>query len=123
MGRRNRAACAIASTRRRCASSIAMTWRRKATAHTSIRSNSLESTLPYRSALIVGAGSGLSASLARLLGKEGVAVALAARDADKLAALCSETGAIAFSCDATDASQVDRLFADIDKARGAPDVV
>jgi len=83
----------------------------------------LESTLPYRSALIVGAGSGLSASLARLLGKEGVAVALAARDADKLAALCSETGAIAFSCDATDASQVDRLFADIDKARGAPDVV
>ena len=37
-------------------------------------------------ALIVGSGSGLSASLARLFTREGMAVALAARNPDKLAA-------------------------------------
>ena len=77
----------------------------------------------YRSALIVGAGSGLSASLTRLLRKEGLTVALAARDSAKLSGLCKETGAIAFSCDATDASAVDQLFTNVEKAQGAPDVV
>ena len=47
----------------------------------------------YRSALIVGAGSGLSASLARVFAKSGMSVALAARSADKLAELAQETGA------------------------------
>ena len=47
----------------------------------------------YKTSLIVGAGSGLSASLARLLAKSGMAVALAARDAHKLQAICAETGA------------------------------
>ncbi len=51
-------------------------------------------------ALIVGTGRGLSASLARLFTGEGMRVALAARDTEKLAALCDETGAVAFSCDA-----------------------
>ncbi len=77
----------------------------------------------YTSALIVGAGQGLSASLARLLRTEGLAVAIAARDTAKLAPLCSETGARAFSCDAQDEAQVKRLFADIEDAHGAPDVV
>ncbi len=77
----------------------------------------------YTSALIVGAGSGLSASLTRLLRKEGLAVALAARDTAKLALLCTETGARAFRCDAQDEAQVQRLFADIDREHGAPDVV
>src|SRR5690348_6432222 len=63
----------------------------------------------YRTALIVGAGRGLSASLARLFAREGLAVALAARDTDKLAPLCQETGARAFSCDATDPGQVKAL--------------
>jgi short-subunit dehydrogenase len=45
----------------------------------------------YKTALIVGAGQGLSASLARLLAGNDVAVALAARNTDKLAALCAET--------------------------------
>ena len=54
-------------------------------------------------ALIVGAGSGLSASLARLLEKEGFRVALAARNPEKLAAL----RALALRCDATDAAQVE----------------
>jgi NADP-dependent 3-hydroxy acid dehydrogenase YdfG len=60
----------------------------------------------YKSALIVGAGEGLSASLTRLLRKEGLAVAIAARNSAKLARLCAETGAQAFSCDAQDEAQV-----------------
>ena len=51
-------------------------------------------------ALIVGAGAGLSASLARRFAREGIKVALAARDTGKLAALCEETGATAWRCDA-----------------------
>jgi len=47
----------------------------------------------------------------------------AARDAAKLAPLCAETGARAFSCDAQDEAQVRRLFDDIDRELGAPDVV
>jgi len=78
---------------------------------------------PYTSALIVGAGPGLSASLARRLTKEGLAVAIAARDAAKLAPLCAETGARAFACDTQEEAQVRRLFADVDREQGAPDVV
>jgi NAD(P)-dependent dehydrogenase (short-subunit alcohol dehydrogenase family) len=74
-------------------------------------------------ALIVGAGSGLSASLARLFVREGMAVALAARDPDKLTALCDATGARAFACDATDPAQVERLFEAVERDVGVPDVV
>jgi NAD(P)-dependent dehydrogenase (short-subunit alcohol dehydrogenase family) len=61
-------------------------------------------------ALIVGAGSGLSASLARLFAAEGMRVVLAARNTGKLAALVKETGAVAIECDASVSSQVDALF-------------
>jgi NAD(P)-dependent dehydrogenase (short-subunit alcohol dehydrogenase family) len=71
------------------------------------------------SALIVGAGSGLSASLARLLAAEGLRVALAARNPGKLDELARDTGAQAFACDATQPAQVDELFARL----GAPDLV
>src|SRR5579863_6006612 len=77
----------------------------------------------YRSALIVGVGSGLSASLARLFAKNGMKVALAARRADNLKALAQETGARAFACDSTDKAQVAKLFADVEAALGAADVV
>ena len=77
----------------------------------------------YTSVLIVGAGQGLSASLTRVFRKEGLAVAIAARDTAKLAPLCAETGAVAFGCDAQDELQVQRLFADLERAHGAPDVV
>ncbi len=76
----------------------------------------------YSSALIVGAGSGLSASLARAFAKAGLKVALAARSTDKLTALAQETGAKVHQCDASDRAQVDKLFAALD-AGGAPDVV
>ncbi len=77
----------------------------------------------YRSALIVGTGPGLSASLARRFAANGLAVAVAARDTAKLAALCAETGAAAFACDATDAAAVAALFAAVEARQGAPDVV
>ena len=76
----------------------------------------------YKSALIVGAGSGLSASLARAFGKQGMTVALAARAIDKLAGLAKEIGAKTYACDASDRVQVGELFAELDAA-GAPDVV
>jgi len=77
----------------------------------------------YKTALIVGAGEGLSASLARLFAREGLRVALAARRIEKLGALCSETGARAFACDATDADEVERLFGLVEREIGMPDVV
>ncbi len=77
----------------------------------------------YSNALIVGSGSGLSASLARLFAREGFKVALAARNTDKLSPLCESTGAAAFACDATDAGQVAQLFHDVERKMGAPDVV
>jgi NAD(P)-dependent dehydrogenase (short-subunit alcohol dehydrogenase family) len=76
----------------------------------------------YRNVLIVGAGSGLSASLTRLFAHEGMTVALAARDPDKLKALCEETGAAAYACDAQDEGQVGRLFQALEGRFGAPDV-
>jgi NAD(P)-dependent dehydrogenase (short-subunit alcohol dehydrogenase family) len=77
----------------------------------------------YTRALIVGAGEGLSASLARLFARQNMQVALAARRTDKLAALCDETGAQAFSCDASFAEAVKRLFVEVEDRGGAPDVV
>ena len=77
----------------------------------------------HKSALIVGAGPGLSASLARLLAKNGMSVTLAARDAGKLKALSAETGAIALRCDAQDEAQVSALFNDLDARDRSPDVV
>src|ERR1700723_1307496 len=77
----------------------------------------------YKNALIVGAGEGLSASLARLFSKEGIRVALAARKIEKLGALCTETGARAFACNATDPGEVERLFGLVEREMGGPDLV
>ncbi|MGE5668021.1 MAG: SDR family NAD(P)-dependent oxidoreductase, partial [Betaproteobacteria bacterium] len=79
--------------------------------------------LPYKTALIVGAGMGLSASLARLLRRRGLAVALASRQPAALNPLCAEIGASAFGCDAQDDNQVARLFDEVDRQFGPPDVV
>ncbi len=81
------------------------------------------STIPYKTALVVGAGAGVSASLARALRREGLAVALAARNPGKLSALTAETGALAFGTDAADPASVERLFGEVEARLGAPDVV
>src|ERR1700743_1289208 len=80
-------------------------------------------TPKYKNALIVGAGAGISASLARLFAREGIRVALAARSIEKLGALCSETSARAYACDATDADEVERLFGLVEREIGTPDLV
>ena len=77
----------------------------------------------FNTALIVGAGSGLSASLARVLAKEGIKVALAARSTGDLDALVEETGARAFTCDASKPAEVARLFGELDASFGEPEIV
>ena len=79
--------------------------------------------LSYRTALIVGSGAGLSASLARTFTRAGMTVALAARRAAELAQLAKEIGGKAFACDATKRVEVIKLFADVEATFGALDVV
>jgi NAD(P)-dependent dehydrogenase (short-subunit alcohol dehydrogenase family) len=78
---------------------------------------------PYETALIVGVGSGLSASVARTFKKAGMTIALAARRAGDLTALAQETGGKAFACDATKEAEVAKLFTEVEAAFGAPDVI
>jgi NAD(P)-dependent dehydrogenase (short-subunit alcohol dehydrogenase family) len=77
---------------------------------------------PYRTALVVGAGPGVSASVARRLAAQGVKVGLAARRAENLEGLCAEIGAAAFAADASSAEAVARLFTEVDAQLGEPDV-
>ncbi|BDA74643.1 Short-chain dehydrogenase/reductase SDR [Rivularia sp. IAM M-261] len=74
-------------------------------------------------ALIVGAGSGLSASLARVFAKEGFTVALASRQPDKLSKLSAEIGGGSFAADASKPDEVNQLFNDVEQKLGAPKVV
>ena len=74
-------------------------------------------------ALIVGVGRGLSASVARLFARHGMALALAARDVGKLAGLAAETEARAYACDVTRPDDVNGLFAAVADDLGTPDVV
>ena len=73
--------------------------------------------------VIVGAGAGLSAALARLCAGQGMEVFLAARDTGKLAGLVKETGATAIACDATSVGDVERLFTAVDAGGGIDLVV
>ncbi len=79
----------------------------------------------FRRALIVGAGAGLSAALARAFAAEGLAIALAARSTDDLRGLAQETGAQVMACDAAQRADVERLFGELDArgGEGAADVV
>ena len=79
--------------------------------------------IPYRTALIVGAGPGISASFARGLAAAGLRVGVAARNVDKLTPLAAETGAQTFAVDASQPAGVARLFEDADTRLGEPDVV
>jgi len=79
--------------------------------------------IAYQSALIIGAGSGLSASLARAIMQAGMNVSLAARSAAKLDEFVQATGAKAFNCDAAKRDEVQKLFADLDALKLTPDVV
>jgi NAD(P)-dependent dehydrogenase (short-subunit alcohol dehydrogenase family) len=77
----------------------------------------------HSNALIVGAGPGLGASLARRFSREGMRVAAAARDSRRLASLLAETDVSTFACDAADCAQVKQLFEMVEAQIGSPDVV
>ena len=79
----------------------------------------------YKTALIVGAGDGLSASVARTFAQDGgMRIALAARNPGKLTGLAKELDACTLACDAAEPAQVKTMFARADEFFGAPpDVV
>jgi NADP-dependent 3-hydroxy acid dehydrogenase YdfG len=75
-------------------------------------------TVKFNTALIVGAGAGLSAALARVLTTEGIKVALAARSTGDLEGLAKEIGAPTFACDASKRADVENC-SPISTARSA----
>src|SRR5512143_2853675 len=77
---------------------------------------------PLATALVVGVGPGLGASVARAFAADGMQVAVAARDTARLSSLAAG-GMKAFACDATDEAQVARLFEEAHAALGSIDVV
>ncbi len=76
-----------------------------------------------RFALIVGAGQGLSASLARKARAEGLTPLLAARDTAKLAGLLDDVSGHAHVCDSTDPASVAALFDWVKREFGVPELV
>jgi NAD(P)-dependent dehydrogenase (short-subunit alcohol dehydrogenase family) len=74
-------------------------------------------------ALVAGVGRGLSAALVRRFAAEGMAVAMAARNVDKLKSLAEETGARAYAADVADRPAVDRLFTAVKSEMGVPELV
>ena len=74
-------------------------------------------------ALIVGSGPGLSASLARLFRTEGMRVALAARNVEKLDGLIKEIDGRAYTCDASNPTDVKKLFQAVNQDLGDPNLV
>ena len=79
--------------------------------------------MEMKTALIVGVGPGLSASLARLFAKHGLQVAMASRDPDKLQKLAEETAGVTFACEATEPEEVTALFEVVIATQGVPDIV
>ena len=74
-------------------------------------------------AVIVGAGPGLSSSLTYLLLKNKFKVAIAARDVVKLATLAETSNVDVFACDASNINQVQTLFEKLNNTLGIPDLV
>ena len=79
--------------------------------------------MTQKAVLIVGAGSGLSASLARAFNSKGMKIVLAARNIDKLDSLKKEIEALVFKCDSTENKSVQNLFLQTDSIIGTPEIV
>ena len=75
-----------------------------------------------KTALIIGAGSGLSESLARRLSSQGYRVALVARNIEKLQPLANELNALCFAADAANPEEVAAVFAQLDEQIESLDV-
>ena len=76
-----------------------------------------------KTCIIVGAGGGLSASLARMFAAEDMSIVLAARDIQKLDGLKEELNCELVQCDATNIDQVKKLFAFTDQISEQPSIV
>jgi NAD(P)-dependent dehydrogenase (short-subunit alcohol dehydrogenase family) len=76
-------------------------------------------------ALIVGGGPGISSSCARLFSKNGMRVAVAARNPDKpvLETLEKKHGVRRYTCDASDPAAVAQLFDHVARDLGTPRLV
>jgi NAD(P)-dependent dehydrogenase (short-subunit alcohol dehydrogenase family) len=76
-------------------------------------------------ALIVGSGPGISSSCARLFAKNGMSVAVAARNPDKpaLQNLEKTHGVRRYACDASEPAAVEQLFENVVRDLGAPTLV
>jgi NAD(P)-dependent dehydrogenase (short-subunit alcohol dehydrogenase family) len=79
-------------------------------------------------AAVVGVGPGLGAAIARRFSREGYAVALMARDEDKLSEVRQEIEdeggtAAAYATDATDPSSVEQAFGKLREELGDPEVL
>ena len=83
------------------------------------------STVLQDVALIVGGGPGISSSCARLFAREGMRVAIAARNADKpvLLALEKTHGVRRYACDASDPTSVELLFQSVAGELGSPTLI
>ena len=79
--------------------------------------------MTQKAVLIVGSGSGLSASLARAFNSKGMKIVLAARNIDKLDSLKKEIDALVFNCDSTENKSVQNLFLQTDSIIGTPEIV
>ena len=79
--------------------------------------------MTQKAVLIVGAGSGLSASLARAFNSKGMKIVLSARNIDKLDSLKKEIDALVFKCDSTENKSVQNLFLQTDSIIGTPEIV
>ena len=79
--------------------------------------------MTQKAVLIVGAGSGLSASLAKAFNSKGMKIVLAARNIDKLDSLKKEIDALVFKCDSTENKSVQDLFLQTDSIIGTPEIV
>ena len=77
----------------------------------------------YKTALIVGAGEGLSASLARLFASKGFASRWPRATSKSSARSAPRPARRAFACDAGEPDEVERLFGAVERELGSPDVV
>ncbi len=88
-----------------------------------VETDAQPSELCFRTALIVGAGAGLSAALARRLSSLGVIVSLAARNVEKLESIAAEADARTYAVDASEEAGISALFNQVNADTGDPDIV
>ena len=76
-----------------------------------------------KKALIIGVGSGLSLSLARIFYKNGMSISLVARNINNLDNVKKDLEANVFKCDVSSSIDVENLFSKLDDINEEPDLV